>query len=85
MVIYLLNRVSSKTVTKIPYKLWTEKSPNIRHLHVCDCPAEARPYILYEKKLDSRTASCIFVRYSEGIKAIGFTVPPLRTYRDGKC
>jgi len=32
--VYLLNRVPTKTVTKIPYELWTEKSSSIRHLHV---------------------------------------------------
>ena len=30
----ILNRVTSKTVTKTPYELWTSKKPSIRHLHV---------------------------------------------------
>jgi len=77
MVIYLFNRVPSKTVTKTPYELWTGKSLSIRHLHVSSGPAEARPYIPYEKKLDSRTVSCLFVGYSESIEALGFIVPPL--------
>jgi len=56
MVVYLL-----KTVTKTSYKLWIRKSPSIRHLHFWGCPAEARTYIPYEKKLDSRTVSCLFI------------------------
>jgi len=44
-VVYLLNRVPIKIVTKTPYKLWTEKSLSIRHLHVWGCPAKTQPYI----------------------------------------
>ena len=32
--VYILNRVPSKAVNKIPYELWTGKKPSIRHLHV---------------------------------------------------
>ena len=51
---YIFNRVPSKAVAKSPYKLWTRKNPNIRHLHVWDCPIEARPYKLNERKVDLR-------------------------------
>ena len=71
-VIYLLNREPSKTVTKIPYELWTVKSPSIRHLHIWDCPTKARSYIPYKKKLNSRTVSCLFVRYSERYRGFKF-------------
>ena len=71
-VVYLLNRVPKKTVTKTPYELWTEKSPSIRHLQVWDYPVEAQPYIPYEKKLDSRTVSCLFVGYSKRYKGFKF-------------
>jgi len=74
-VVYLFNRIPSKTVTKTPYKLWNRKSPSIRHLHIRGCPAEARPYILYKKKLDSRTVSCLFVGYSEMYKGFRFYCP----------
>jgi len=70
--VYLLNRVPSKTVTKIPYDLWTRKSHSIQHLHIWGCPAEARPYIPHEKKLDSRTVSCFFVGYSERSRGFRF-------------
>ena len=39
-VVYFLNRVPSKTVTKTPYKSWTEKSLNSRHLYVWGYPAK---------------------------------------------
>ena len=33
-VMYLLNRVPSKAVSKTPFELWTNRIPSIRHLHV---------------------------------------------------
>ncbi len=33
-VVYLLNRVPSKVVSKAPYELWTERKLSLRHLHV---------------------------------------------------
>ena len=77
-VVYLLNRVPSKTITKIPYELWTEKSLNIRHLYIWGCPAEARPYRPYEKKLDFRTISSSS-GILRGLEALCFIVLPLRT------
>ncbi|RVW94935.1 Retrovirus-related Pol polyprotein from transposon TNT 1-94 [Vitis vinifera] len=71
-VVYILNRVPSKTVAKTPYKLWTGKKPSIRHLHVWGCPAEARSYKPNEKKLDSRTVSCYFVGYSKRSRGFKF-------------
>ncbi|RVW37391.1 Retrovirus-related Pol polyprotein from transposon TNT 1-94 [Vitis vinifera] len=71
-VVYILNRVPSKTVAKTPYKLWTGKKPSIRHLHVWGCPAEVRSYKPNEKKLDSRTVSCYFVGYSKRSRGFKF-------------
>ncbi|KAF7835913.1 Retrovirus-related Pol polyprotein from transposon TNT 1-94 [Senna tora] len=70
--IYILNRVPIKAVTKTPYEMWTSKKPCIGNLHVWGCPAEARPYKPFEKKLDSRTVSCFFVGYSERSKGYKF-------------
>jgi len=53
----------------------TEKSPSIRHLHVWGCPAKARPYIPYKKKLDSRTVSCLFIGYSDKYRGFRFYCP----------
>ncbi|RVW30669.1 Retrovirus-related Pol polyprotein from transposon TNT 1-94 [Vitis vinifera] len=78
--VYILNRVPSKAVAKTPYELWTSKKPSIRHLHVWGCPAEARPYKPNEKKLDSRTVSCYFVRYSERSRGFKFYDPSTRSF-----
>ena len=75
-----MNRVPSKAVAKTPYELWTSKKPSIRHLHVWGCPAEARPYKPNEKKLDSRTVSCYFVRYSERSRGFKFYDPSSRSF-----
>ena len=31
---YILNQVPSKSVSKTPYKLWSQKKPSLRHFHV---------------------------------------------------
>ena len=69
---YILNRVPSKVVAKVPFELWTGKKPSIRHLHVWGCPVEAMPYRPNERKLDSRTVSCYFVGCFE--RSRGFQV-----------
>ncbi|RDX82698.1 hypothetical protein CR513_36482, partial [Mucuna pruriens] len=40
-VIYILNRVPSKAANKTPYKLWTDKKPSIKHLHIWNCSIDA--------------------------------------------
>jgi len=72
MVVYFLNRVPSKIVNKASYELWTGTSLSIRQIHVWGYPVEARPYIPYEKKLDSRTISCLFVGYSKKYRGFRF-------------
>ena len=68
--IYLLNRVPTKATIKTPYELWTGRKPSLKYLYIWECPAQARPYVPKERKLDSRTTSCYFVGYSE--KSWGF-------------
>uniref|UniRef100_A0A6N2MTR1 Integrase catalytic domain-containing protein n=1 Tax=Salix viminalis TaxID=40686 RepID=A0A6N2MTR1_SALVM len=72
---YILNRVPTKATTKNPYELWTGKKPSLKHLHVWGCPAEARPYMPNEKKLDSRMVSCYFIGYSERSRGYKFYDP----------
>ncbi|WVZ07203.1 hypothetical protein V8G54_020549 [Vigna mungo] len=62
-VVYLVNRVPSKAVSKTPYELWTGRKPSLRHLHVWGCPAEVRLYNPHEKKLDARTISAKGIRF----------------------
>ena len=46
---YILNRVPTQATAKTPYKLWTDKKPSLKHLHIWGCPTEARPYRPHEK------------------------------------
>jgi len=62
---YLLNRVPSKAVQKTPFELWTNRKPNLRHLHVWGCQAEVRIYNPQEKKLDERIINGFFIGYPE--------------------
>ena len=50
------------------------------HFRVWDCPAEARPYMLNEKKLDSKTISCYFVGQSERSRDFKFYDPTIRSF-----
>ena len=72
---YLLNRVPSKAVPKTHFELWTNRTPNIRHLHVLGCQAEIRVYNPQEKKLDARTISGYFIGYPEKSKGYMFYCP----------
>ena len=31
---YILNQVSSKSIPKTPYEIWSQKKPSLRHFHV---------------------------------------------------
>ncbi|RDY06523.1 hypothetical protein CR513_09477, partial [Mucuna pruriens] len=66
-VVYILNRVSTKVVNKIPYELWIGKQPS--------CQAEAQPYRSYERKLDSRIVS-----YAERSRGYKFYDPTSRSF-----
>ena len=72
---YILNRVPSKAVPKTPFELWTGRKPNLRHIHIWGCPAEARIYNPHEKKLDSRTISGYFIDYLDKSKGYRFYCP----------
>ena len=69
---YLLNRDPSRSISKIPFELWTGRKPSLRHLHVWGCQAEVRVYNPHEKKLDSRTTSGFFIGYLEKSKGYRF-------------
>ena len=73
-IVYLLNRVPSKSVPKTPFELWTGRKPSLRHLHVWGCPEEVRLYNRHENKLDFRTINGYFIGYPKNPKGIGFIV-----------
>ena len=73
--IHILNRVSSKSVPKTPYELWTGKEPSLNYLRVWGCPAETKVFNPNIEKLDSKTVSCHFIGYPEKSKGYRFYCP----------
>ena len=71
---YILNRVTSKSVYKTPFELWKRWKPSLNHIHIWSCPAEVRIYNLNIKKLDPRTTSGFFIGYQVTPKDIDFIV-----------
>ena len=60
IVVYVLNRVTSRVVPMTPFELWNGWKPSLNHLHIWDCSAEVRIYNSNMKKLDLRTTSEFF-------------------------
>jgi hypothetical protein len=72
--VYILNRVPSKSVPKIPYEIWTDRKPTLNYLHVWGCPAEARLFNRSIEKLDPKTVNCHFIGYPDKSKGSVSTV-----------
>ncbi|KAK9747701.1 hypothetical protein RND81_02G009900 [Saponaria officinalis] len=72
---YILNRVSSKAVSKTPFELFKGWKPSLRHIRIWRCPSEVRVYNPQEKKLDPRTISGYFIGYAEKSKGYRFYCP----------
>ena len=52
---HIFNRVSSKSVPKTPYELWTGRKPSLKYLRVWGCRAEAKIFNPRIGKLDPRS------------------------------
>ncbi|KAH9679437.1 hypothetical protein KPL71_026134 [Citrus sinensis] len=76
---YILNRVPTKAAAKTPYELWMGRKPSLKHLHIWGCPAEARPYRPYDRKLDSKAVSSYFVGYAKRSRGFKFYDPSTRS------
>ena len=76
---YILNRVPTKAAAKTPYELWTGRKPNLKHLHIWGCLAEARPYRPHERKLDYKTVSSYFIGYAKRSRDFKFYDPGTRS------
>ena len=72
---YILNKVPSTAVPTTPFELWTGRKPNLRHLYIWGCPAEARVFNPDEKKLDLKTISEYFIGYPDKSKGYRFYYP----------
>jgi hypothetical protein len=78
-IIHILNRVPSKSVSKMSYELWTGHKPSLNYIHVWGCPAEAKIFNPNAGKLEPKTVSCYFIGYSEKSKGFRFYCPDKHT------
>ena len=60
-IVYVLNRVPSKSVEVTPYEIWINKKPYLSHMKVWGCPAHVKRII--SDKLEAKSNKCLFVRY----------------------
>jgi hypothetical protein len=78
-IIYILNRVPSKSVSKMLYKLWTGHKPSLNYLRVWGCSAEAKIFNPNTDKLEPKTVSYHFIDYPEKFKGFYFYCPDRHT------
>ena len=67
---YLLNKVPSKSVTKISYEIWIGRKPVLSHLRVWGCPTYVKRLIT--DKLGPRSDKCYFIGYPKETKGYYF-------------
>ena len=65
---YILNRVPSKSVSSIPYELWTGKKPDLNNLRPWGSIGNVHNTSHRYEKLGPRGKKYIFIRYSEHSK-----------------
>lgn len=75
MVVYILNRIPTKVISKTPIELWKGRKLSLQHIHIWKCPLEAKIYNPREKKLDSRNKNGYFIGYAERSKCYRFYCP----------
>ena len=73
--LYILNKVSSKSIPKTPFELWTSRKPNLNHFWVWGCPVEVKIYNPLEKKTNPKTSHYFFIRYPDHAKGYRFYYP----------
>ena len=69
---YILNRVSTKSVTSTPYEFWTKRKPDLSNLRPWGSAAYVHDPSHMYGKLGPRGKKCIFIRYSEHSKGYVF-------------
>jgi hypothetical protein len=68
--VYILNRCPTSALDMMtPYEAWYEKKPNVNHFRVFGCVAYVHVVDQKRQKLDPKSELCIFLGYSEQIKA----------------
>ena len=69
-VCYILNKILSKSVSKMRHEMWIRCKPVLSHLRVWRCPAHVK--YLKTDKLGSRSDKYLFVGYPKEIKKYYF-------------
>ena len=72
-VIYVLNRVSSKTIPTTPYEIWHGKKQSLNHLRIWGCPAHVKRQ--QADKLEARSFRAHFIGYPKKIMGYYFYIP----------
>ena len=73
--LYILNQVLTKVVSKRPFELFKGWKLSLRHMCIWGCPSKVIIYNPQEKKLDLKTISEYFVGYVEKSKGYRFYCP----------
>jgi transposase InsO family protein len=67
---YLLNRRPTKVMGyRTPFEGWNGRKPQLGHVRVFGCRANARPAVPHLKKLDDRSVAMVYFGVEEGSKA----------------
>ena len=69
-IVYLLNRVPSKSTPKTPYKMWKGVKLVLIHIRIWGCPAHVLKGNV--TKLELHTQMCLFVGYPKGMRGYYF-------------
>ena len=64
---YILNLVSSKSVSKTPTELWKGRKPSLNHIRILGAPTHV--LVQKQQKLESRTEMCMFIGYPKGTRS----------------
>ena len=67
---YLLNRILSKSIVKISYKIWIGRKPILSYLRVSRCPTYVKWLVI--DKLGPRSDKCTFIGYPKETKGYYF-------------
>ena len=60
-IVYILNRVSSKSIEVIPYEIWTNKKPSHSHMKVWGSLDYVKRTM--SNKMEAKSDRCLFVGY----------------------
>ena len=66
--VYMLNKVSSKSIDVTPYEIWNNKKPCLSHMKVWGYPAYVKRTM--SEKLEAKSNKCPFVGYPK--ETIGY-------------